>query len=131
MSTINSQNIPFRVSLACDQYKSGRALFQEFTACTMILASGTELLNYIRASGKTSQIHGYLIHSPHFKDSETTSTFWQLQGTIVSQLRMLRDLQVVVAIVLSDHDGRCVTGFVKTMHSNGWKISKHDVTYSR
>ncbi len=129
MSTINSQNIPFRVSLACDQYESGIALFREFTTCTMILASGTELLNYIRASGETSQIHGYLIHSLRFKDSKTTSTFWQLQGMIVSQLRTLRDLQVVVAIVLSDHDGRCVTAFVKTMHSNGWKISKHDVTF--
>ena len=131
MSTINSQNIPFQVSLACDQYESGRALFREFTSCTMILASRTELLNYIRASGETSQVHGYLIHLLCFKDSKTTSTFWQLQGTIVSQLQTLRDLQVVMAIVLSDHDGHCVTGFVKTMHSNGWKISKHDVTYSR
>ncbi len=48
---------------------------------------------------------------------------------IVSQLRTLQDLQVVVAIVLLDHDGCCVTGFVKTMHSNDWKISKHDVTF--
>jgi hypothetical protein len=70
-----------------------------------------------------------LIHSLCFQDSETTSTFWQLQATIISQLRTLRDLQVVVAIVLSDHDGHCITGFVKTMHLNGWKISKHDVSF--
>ena len=91
VSMINSQNIPFRVSLACDQYESGHALLREFTTCTTILTSRSDLL--------------------------------------VSQLRMSRDLQVVMAIVLLDHDGRCVTVFVKTMHSNGWKISKHDVTF--
>jgi hypothetical protein len=63
------------------------------------------MLDYIRGSEDTSQIHGYLIHSLCFNDSKTTSKFWQLQGTIVTQLWALRDLQVVVAIVLSDHDG--------------------------
>jgi hypothetical protein len=63
------------------------------------------MLDYIRGSGDTSQIHGDLIHSLCFKDSKTTSTFWQLQGTIVTQLQALHDFQVVVAIVLSDHDG--------------------------
>jgi hypothetical protein len=128
-STIISRNLPFCVSLACDQYKSGHALFREFTSCNTIFASGTEMLNYIRGSGDVSQIHGYLIHSLCFKDSETTSTFSQLQGTIVSQLRMLRDLQVVVAIVLSDHNSRCVTSFVRTINSNGWKILKHDISF--
>ncbi len=74
-STIISRNLPFCVSLACDQYKSGRALFQEFTSCNTIFASGTEMLDYICGSGDTSQIHGYLIHSLCFKDSKTTSKF--------------------------------------------------------
>jgi hypothetical protein len=77
------------------------------------------MLDHIHASGDTSQIHGYLIHSLRFKDSDTTSTFWQLQGTIVAQLRSLRDLQVVIAIVLTDHDGRCVTSFVTSLKSKG------------
>jgi hypothetical protein len=51
------------------------------------------------ALGDTSQIHGYLIHSLRFKDSKTTTTFWQLQGTIVALLHSSSDLQVVVAIV--------------------------------
>jgi hypothetical protein len=80
-------------------------------------------------SGDTSQIDGYLIHSLCFKDSKTTSTFWQLQGTIVTQLQALRDLQVVVAFVLSDYDGRCVTSFVRNLHSNGWKLSKIEVLF--
>jgi hypothetical protein len=41
----------------------------------------------------------------------------------------LRDLQVVVDIALSDHDGHCVKSFVKTHHSNGWLLSKHDVSF--
>ncbi len=85
-STIILRNLPFCVSLACNQYESGCALFQEFTSCDAIFASGTEMLDYIHGSGDTSQIHGYLIHSFCFKDSKTTSTFWQLQGTIVIQL---------------------------------------------
>jgi hypothetical protein len=87
------------------------------------------MLDHIRASGDTSQIHSYLIHSLCFKDSDTTSTFWQLHGTIVAQLRSLRDLQVVVAIVLTDHDGRCVTSFVTSLKSKGWRITHSDVSY--
>jgi hypothetical protein len=74
-STVISWNLPFCVSLACDQYKSGRALFREFTSCNTIFASGTEMLDYIHGSKDTSQIHGYLIHSLCFKDSKTTSKF--------------------------------------------------------
>jgi hypothetical protein len=87
------------------------------------------MLDCIQGSGDTSQIHGYLIHFLRFKDSKTTSTFLQLQGTIVTQLQVLRDLQVVVAIVLSDHDGCCVTSFVRNLHSNGWKLLKNDVLF--
>ncbi len=87
------------------------------------------MLDHIRASGDISQIHGYLIHSLCFKDSDTTSTFWQLQGTIVAQLHSLHDLQVVIAIVLPDHDGRCVTSFVTSFKSKGWRITRSDVSY--
>ena len=95
----------------------------------MILASGNDMLNHIRSCGENSQVHGYLIHSLRFSDSETTDTFWRLQVTIVSQLRALRDLQVFIAIVLPDHDGRSVTGFVRTMHKHGWKVSKYDIEF--
>jgi hypothetical protein len=50
-STIISRNLPFCVSLVCNQYKSGCALFQEFTPCNAIFASGTEMLDYIHRSG--------------------------------------------------------------------------------
>ncbi len=88
-STILSRSLPFCVKLACDQYDSGRALFREFTQCTQIFENGKDLLNHIRSSGDSSQVHGYLIHSLCFRDSDTTSQFWQLQATIVSQLRAI------------------------------------------
>ena len=87
------------------------------------------MLDYIRGSGDNSHLHGYLIHSLWFKDSDTTSTFWQLQGSIMTQLRTLHDLQVVVAIILPDHDNCCVKTFIKTLSSNGWVLSKQDISF--
>jgi hypothetical protein len=72
-STIQSWNLPFQVQLACDPHESGRSLFQEFTSCRHIFSSAKDLLNHIRASSDTSVIHGYLIHSPRFQTSKTTT----------------------------------------------------------
>ena len=72
-SAIQSWNLPFQVRLACDPHESGRSLFQEFTSCHHIFSSATDLLNHIRTSGDTSVIHGYLIHSPRFRTSKTTT----------------------------------------------------------
>jgi hypothetical protein len=74
-STVQSWNLPFHVRLACDPSESGQSLFQEFTSCRLIFNSVTDLLNHIRASGDTSVIHGYLIHSPRFQTSKTSTTF--------------------------------------------------------
>ena len=85
-STISLQSLPFCIKLACNQYDFGRALFWEFTQCTQIFENGKDLLHHIHSSGDSSQIHGYLVHSLCFWDSDTTSHFWQLQATIISQL---------------------------------------------
>jgi hypothetical protein len=45
VSTILSHNLPFCVKIACNQYKSGRALFCEFTLCPRIFNSGNEMLD--------------------------------------------------------------------------------------
>ncbi len=103
--TVLSRNLPFQITLACDQYECGCALFCKFTSCPDIFGSGNDLLHHIRASGDTSQIHGYLIHSLRFRDSNTTSSFWQLQSSIITQLCSLRNLQLVVAVILPNHDG--------------------------
>jgi hypothetical protein len=126
LSTISSRNLPFCVTLACDQYEFGRALFREFTNRADVFGSSSDLLHHIRSSGDSSQIHGYLIHSLRFKDSETTSKFWQIQATIIAQLRTLRNLQVIVAVIIPDHDGRCVLSFKRTLKAAGWCLSTHD-----
>ena len=74
-STISSWSLPFCVKLACDQYDFGRALFWEFTQCMQIFTHGKDLLNHIRSSSDCPQIHGYLIHSLRFRDSDMTSHF--------------------------------------------------------
>ena len=127
--TVTSQNLPFQITLACDQYDCGRALFCKFTTCPDILSSGNDLLHHIRASGDTSQIHGYLIHSLCFRDSDTTSSFWQLQSSLIAQLCSLRNLQMVVALVLSDHDRTCVKSFTRILKAAGWSISQFDDVY--
>ena len=128
-STTKSRNLPFHVKLACDPYESGRSLFQEFTSCKQIFSSVTDLLNHIRASGDTSVIHGYLIHSNRYQTSETTSKFWQLQTSIISQLRLVRSLSIVVAVVHPDNDGRSIKTFSSNLKSNGWVVSSADVSY--
>ncbi len=77
-STIQDQNLPFHVKLACEPFESGRSIFQEFTSCLQVFSMANEMLNHIRSSGDTSLIHGHMIHSPHFRDSETTTKVWQV-----------------------------------------------------
>jgi hypothetical protein len=128
-STIATRSLPFCVKLACNQYDFGRALFREFTQCTQIFEHGNDMLNRIRSSGDCSQIHGYLIHSLRFWDSDTSLHFWQLQTSIVAELRALRSLQVVVAIVIPDHDGKCVKSFYNALKSAGWCLTSTDTSF--
>jgi hypothetical protein len=108
MSTILSRNLLFHVKLAWDQYEYGCALFCKFTHCPDIFGSSSELLHHICTLGDSSQIHGYLIHSLRFKDSDMTSTFWWVRAIIIAQLCFLWNLQLVVAIIIPHHDGRCI-----------------------
>ena len=126
LSTISSRNLPFHVTLTCDQYKYGKALFCKFAMNALVLGSSAELLHHICSSGEIGQIHGYLIHSLNFGDSETTSKFWQLQATIIAQLRSLQNLQVIVAVIIPDHDGKCLHSFRRTLQNTGWILLAYD-----
>jgi hypothetical protein len=84
--TIHSCNLPFHVKLACNRFKSGHSLFQEFMSCRHIFGTENDMLNHIWSSGDTSVIHGYMIHSPCFQTSNMTTKFWQVQATIISDL---------------------------------------------
>jgi hypothetical protein len=124
MSSIALHNLPFCVKLACNQYKYVHALLCKLSTCTVVFSSGNELLHHIQSSGNSSQIHGYLIHCLCFKDSSATSTFWQLQLIIISHLQSLCNLQMVMAIIIPDHDRCCNTTFSKKLKSAGWCMSK-------
>jgi hypothetical protein len=53
-SIISSRNLPFNITLACNNYKHSRALLHNFLPCPYVFSSGTEMLHHICASGETS-----------------------------------------------------------------------------
>jgi hypothetical protein len=129
LSSIESRSLPFTISLACDTTEAGRSLFHEFAPAASVFKSGNDLLNHIRASGEQSVISGYLINSYRFQTSDITSAFWKLQLSIIAQLRLIRSLSIVVAIVISDHDRRAIRSFSKGLAAAHWKISSREVSY--
>jgi hypothetical protein len=128
-STIQSWNLPFCFSIACDPYEAGCSLFQEFTSCCHIFSSANNMLHFIRASGDTSVIHGYLIHSPHFQTSKMTTTFWELQAAIIFQLCLICLLSIIIVIIHPDHDSPSVKAFSAKLKSSGWILSSTDVHF--
>ncbi len=130
-STIQSQNLPFHISLACDTSDAGCLLFAEFVPGATVFSSGNDFLQHIRASGETSVIHGYLINSYCFLTSKTTTGFWKLQLAIIMQLCLIQSLSIIIAIVIPDHEGRSVKSFVWGLLAANWKISLGDVSYTK
>jgi hypothetical protein len=123
MSSIKRLALPYRIVLAADAFGEGRALFKEFSQCPTILAGAKELYNHIRSSGDTSKLDGYLLHSHRFPQSNATHAFWQLQASIINELRNICALSLFVAIVHPDHDGRPVSLFLSSLKSCGWIMS--------
>jgi hypothetical protein len=111
-STIQSQHLPFHISLVCDTSEAGCLLFAEFAPSAKVFSSSNDLLQHVRASEETSVIHGYLINSYRFLTSKITTGFWKLQLAIIMQLRLIQSLSVIVAIGMPDHDGRSIKSFV-------------------
>jgi hypothetical protein len=66
---------------------------------------GNNLFNHILPSGNMSMVHGCPINSYRFQTSNVTTAFWKVQLSIVGQLGLIGSLAVIVAIVISDHDG--------------------------
>jgi len=128
-SSIESHGLPFTIRLACDTSEAGRSLFNEFTPKATVFSSGNDLLNHILASGHQSVISGYLINSYRFQTSEITSSFWKLQLSIIAQIRLIRSLSIVMAVVIPDHDAQAVRSFIKGLESAHWKVSRRAVSY--
>jgi hypothetical protein len=89
------------------------------------------MLNHIRALGDTSVVHGYMIHSPCFQNSNTTTKFWHVQAAIISDLRLIRLLSIIVATVTvhPEHDGCSIKTFSTNLKSKGWILPSTDVHY--
>jgi hypothetical protein len=87
------------------------------------------MLHCIRASGDTSVVNGYLIHSLFFQTSETTTSFWQIQANIISQLQLIRSLLIIITIIHPDHDGQSVKTFPTKLKCSGWILSSTDVQF--
>ena len=128
-SMIQSQNLPFHISLACDTSEAGRSLFAKFAPNARILSSGNDLLHHIRASGETSIIQGYLINSYRFLTSKVASAFWKQQLAIITQLHLIHSLSLIVAIVIKDHDGCSVKAFIRGLMTAHWKVLLWDTSY--
>ena len=129
LSTIETWNLPFTIRLACDTNERGRSLFHKFAPTATVFSSGNDLLNHIRASGEQLPISGYLINSYQFQNSEVTAKFWKLQLSIIAQLRLIRSLSVILAIIFQDHDGRCVKMFIRGLEAAHWIVSSREVSY--
>ncbi len=55
--------------------------------------------------------------------------FWKLQLSIIAQLRIIRSLSAIVAIVIPNHDGRSIQAFIRGLTAAHWKVESWDVAY--
>jgi hypothetical protein len=128
--TIKEHGYPFHVVLACDPFVNGRALFWELTLCFHIHSSAASLLDHIQASGITSKLTGYLIHSHCYYSSKPTKRFWELQCHIVVQLRIIQSLSIVVAFIHPAHDNQAIsTMFINGLWRDGWLVTNTVVSF--
>ena len=121
--TISKWNLSFSVVLACNPFEYSRALFHKFSACPTVLPSTGALLDHIRASGKQVPLDGYLIHSHCYQTNEPATVFWGVQASIAIQLKLIWKLNLFIAFVHPDHNGRSIFKFVKQLASSGWVLS--------
>ncbi|KAL3794570.1 hypothetical protein HJC23_008026 [Cyclotella cryptica] len=105
MSSIQSRSLPFGVVLASDPTPQGRAQLQEFTACRLIFSGVAAMFSHL------------------------TRDFWQLQLSLIVQLRKLRSLAIVVAFLPPTHDSRAANQFASGMKRDGWLGSSIDLYF--
>lgn len=58
-----------------------------------------------------------------------THSFWQLQASLITELRNIRNLSMFVAFVHPDHDGRPVSLFIKSLRRLHWVISDTKLSF--
>jgi hypothetical protein len=115
--------------LACNPYEFGHLLFQEFISCSQIFNSPNNMPYRICASGDTLVFHAYQMYSHWFQNSKITTTFWQVQAAIISQLRLVCLLSIIINTIHPDHNDCSVKTFSSNLKSSGWILSYSDVHY--
>jgi hypothetical protein len=129
ISSIDSHQLPFTISLACDTTEQGRSLFHKFATNAKVISLGNDFLHHICAPSDQDIVNGYLINSYRFHTSEVTSSFWKQQLSIIAQLRLIQSLSVLVAIVIVNHDGRAVKSFIRGLEAAHWKVLSRATSY--
>ncbi len=125
--TIQSQNLPFHINLACETSNAGHSLFSEFAPAAKIFSSGNDLLH--PSEHRARPLSVYLINSYRILASNVTTAFWKLQLTVITQLCLIRLLSLIVAIIISHHDGQSLKAFTRGLQAAQWKVSSWDVSY--
>eukprot|EP00956_Cyclotella_meneghiniana_P020963 scaffold37640_cov83-Cyclotella_meneghiniana.AAC.2 len=123
ISCFERDQLPFRITLAADPSTAGRACFKKFTSCRTILSGLQDVLHHVRSSGDNSALDGYVFHAHKLPDLKSSREFWQLQASVVIQLRTVRSLSIFVAFIPPYHDKRCVATFLSIITDKGWVTS--------
>jgi hypothetical protein len=110
---------------------STRSLFAEFAPNAKVFSSSNDILQHVWVSRETSVLHGYLIKSYCFLNNKVTTNIWKQQLAIITQLCLIRNLFVVVAIVMPDHNGRSIKSFIQGLSTAHWKVSLQDISYPK
>ena len=129
ISSIDSRQLPFTISLACDTTEQGRSLFHEFATNAKVFSSGNDFQHHICALNDQAIVNCYLINSYCLRTSEVTSSFWKQLLSIIAQLCVIRSLSVKVAIVIVNHDGRAIKSFIRGLNAAHWKVSSRATSY--
>lgn len=123
LTAIQRESLPFCVTLAVDPLLEGCSCCKDFAKCQRVLSPTSKLLNHIRSSGDTSPLNGYLIHSPVLSNSANAPSFWQLQTSIVTQLRLIRGLPLFLAFLPADSQSKPVIRFISALEEASWTVS--------
>jgi len=68
-------------------------------------------------------IHGYLVHAQSYRSRIAARNYWDMQASVIAQLRQIRSLSIFVVFVHPEQDNVPVTRFLSTTSRDGWEIS--------
>lgn len=70
-----------------------------------------------------------MIHTHRLPDVKSTKSFWQIQASIILQMRIIRSRSLFLAFVSSEHDSKAVSSFVSMVEQHDWVVSDSVVEF--